>query len=345
MSLQLTDAKKKAIVAFVKAHHEQHLARFPFARYPTEPLQAWKRAFADQAAVNPHTLRAALAWSCGKWQQQDVPYPYKKLHLAAVKNWASFTEQSLSDLDSIIAYWSNLLGDNEYAFTTTSFLVYLLCSDQIELTDSGRLRGIKDLLQDVEYDTDSIASAADSITLYTEFYQQLLPKVQPLFGDQAALKLDRFLFAYGHRETLEKVAQTKESNVEPTITALDWETVSSKHYNLHLITERANADILFASLLLTLEQKTERPEKLRIQDIMNEIPLGSGGICNSGSYNYALIAMFGKQKNRDYFQFDSPTIADSFTQQANQSTRDMGFYKRHADLEVTINAKYRAKVI
>jgi hypothetical protein len=135
VSLQLTDAKKKAITAFIKTHHEQYLARFPFARYPVEPLKAWKREFAEPAAVNPHTLRAALAWSCGKWQQQDVPYPYKKLHLAVVKNWSAFAEQSPSDLDSIIAYWSDLLGDNDYAFTTASFLTQLLCPEQIELID------------------------------------------------------------------------------------------------------------------------------------------------------------------------------------------------------------------
>lgn len=342
MSLQLTDAKKKVIATFVKTHHEQHLARFPFARYPVEPLKAWKREFAEPATVNPHTLRAALAWSCGKWQQQDIPYPYKKLHLAAVKNWSSFAEQSLSEPEDIIAYWSNLLGDSDYAFTTTAFLIYLLCPEQSELTDSRRFKGIMDLLKEVEYDTGNIESAADSIKLYTDFYRQLLPKVQSLFGDQATIKLDRFLFAYGHRDTLERVAQTKESNVEPTITALVWEAISSKHYNFHLITERANADVLFASLLLTLEEETEHPQKLTIRGIMNRIPLGSGGICNFGSYSYALIAMFGKQKGRDYFQFNDLAIADDFTQQANQSTRDIGFYKRHADLEVAINPKYLA---
>lgn len=187
----------------------------------------------------------------------------------------------------MIAYWSDLLSDNDYAFTTSSFLIHLLCPEQIELTDSRRFKGMMDLLQEVEYDADTPESVADSIKLYTDFYRQLLPKVQSLFGNQATIKLDRFLFAYGHRDTLEKIAQTKESNVEPTITALNWEAISSKHYNLHLITERANADVLFASLLLTLEEETEHPQKLTICGIMNRVPLGSGGICNSGSYSYA----------------------------------------------------------
>ncbi|WP_211748750.1 hypothetical protein [Paenibacillus sp. Marseille-Q4541] len=74
---------------------------------------------------------------------------------------------------------------------------------------------------------------------------------------------------------------------------------------------------------------------------MNLIPLGSGGICNPGSYNYAFIALLGKQKGRDYFLFDEPAMAEAFTQQANQSTRNMGFHKHHANLTVKINPKYK----
>ncbi|WP_340015113.1 hypothetical protein [Paenibacillus sp. FSL K6-1318] len=42
MSLQLTDAKKKSPAVLMKTHHEQHLSRFPFAKYSIEPLEAWK---------------------------------------------------------------------------------------------------------------------------------------------------------------------------------------------------------------------------------------------------------------------------------------------------------------
>ncbi|WDH98691.1 hypothetical protein PUW24_07170 [Paenibacillus urinalis] len=336
MSLQLTDAKRKALIALIKNHHEQHLARFPFAKYPIEPLDVWKRQFSDPANVDSNTLRSALSWSCGKWQQQSILYSYKKLHLAVVSHWKGFVEQIEPEPIRIINYWTDLLGSGEHAFNTVAFLAHLLCPEQVELADSRRIKGMNDLFMEVELsdectDFEKISTAVDQ---YTQFYRLLLPKMQPILGDKTPLKLSRFLYVYGYREVL------KTSSLEPTVSSLDWEKVDSSRFNIHLISEKANADILFACLLLTLETKKENTDKLTVQDIVGLIPLGSGGICNAGSYNYALISMFGRQKNRDYFHFDDPGIVDIFTQQANQSTRDMRFYDSYADHIVTINPKY-----
>lgn len=342
MSLQLTDAKKKSLVALVKTHHEQHLSRFPFAKYPVEPLEVWRQQFADPATIEADTLRAALSWSCGKWQQSS-PYPYKKLHLTVISHWKNFVEQYKPEPPFVITYWTNLLGKGEYAFNTVAFLTHLLCSEQIELTESRSIKGMNDLLTEAELPDECVEleDVAISVEHYTHFYRQLLPKTQSILGDQASLKLGRFLFAYGYRDVLSKVAESSPNQPEPIITVLDWETASSQRFNLNLITERANADRLFACLLLALDNQPESPDQLAIQDIMNLIPLGSGGICNPGSYNYAFIAMLGKQKGRDYFLFDEPAMAEAFTQQANQSTRNMSFHKHHANLTVKINPKYK----
>ncbi|MBU5353187.1 hypothetical protein KQI74_12885 [Paenibacillus barcinonensis] len=343
MSMQLTDAKKKSLAALVKTHHEQHLTHFPFSKYPIEPLEAWKQQFSDPVTIEAHTLRSALSWSCGKWQQQSIPYPYKKLHLTVISNWTNFVEQYKSEPSSVISYWKDLLGKDEYAFNTIAFLTHLLCPDQVELTDSRRVKGMNDLLTEAELSDECIEleDVVVSVEKYCDFYRQLLPKTQSILGDQASVKLSRFLFAYGYRDALSKVFESSQAQREPSITALDWETASCHQFNVHLITERANADRLFACLLLALDNQSVSSEQLTIQEIMNLIPLGSGGICNPGSYNYAFIAMLGKQKGRDYFLFDDPAIAEAFTQQANQSTRNMGFHKNHADLTVKINPKYQ----
>ncbi|AIW42385.1 hypothetical protein [Paenibacillus polymyxa] len=343
MSMQLTDAKKKSLAALVKAHHEQHLSRFPFAKYPIDPLEVWKKQFTIPAAIEAHTLRSALSWSCGKWQQQSIPYPYRKLHLMVISQWKNFVEQYKPEPSSVISYWTNLLGTGEFAFNTVAFLAHLLCPEQTELTDSRRIKGMNDLLTEAELSDECVEleDAAASVVKYCDFYRQLLPKTKSILGDQASMKLGRFLFAYGYRDVLSKVAESSPSQPEPIITTLDWETVSSQRFNLDLITERANADRLFACLLLALDNQSECPEQLTIQDIMNLIPLGSGSICNPGSYNYAFIAMLGKQKGRDYFLFDDPTMAEKFTQQANQSTRNMSFHKHHATIDIQINPKFK----
>lgn len=343
MSLQLTDAKKKSLAALVKTHYEQHISRFPFAKYPVEPLEVWKKQFTDPTTIEAHTLRATLSWSCGKWQQQSIPYPYKKLHLKVISNWKNSVEQYKPEPSSVISYWTDLLGTGEYAFNTVAFLAHLLCSEQIELTDSRRIKGMNDLLIEAELSDECVEleDVVASVEKYNDFYRQLLPKAQSILGNQATVKLGRFLFAYGHRDVLSKAAERSPIQPEPIITALDWETASSTRFNLNLITERANADRLFACLLLALDSQPEIPEQLTIQDIMGLIPLGSGGICNPGSFNYAFIAMLGKQKGRDYFLFDNPDMAEKFTQQANQSTRDMSFHKHHANLAIKVNPKFK----
>lgn len=344
MSLQLTDAKKKSQAALVKSHHEQHLSHFPFAKYPVEPLDVWRQQFNDPATIEANTLRAALSWSCGKWQQ-SIPYPYKRLHLTVISHWKDFVEQYKPDESLfVISYWTRLLGKGEYAFNTIAFLTHLLYSERIELTDSRRVKGMNDLLKEADLPNECVEleDVTASVEQYSNFYRQLLLKTQSILGDQASLKLGRFLFAYGHRDVLTKVAESTPNQPEPIITALDWETASSTRFNLSLIIERANADRLFACLLLALDNQPETPEQFTIQDIMNLIPLGSGGICNPGSYNYAFISILSKQNGRDYFHFDDPDMVEKFTQQANQSTRDMNFHKHHANLVVKINPKFKA---
>ncbi|MGN7414603.1 hypothetical protein [Paenibacillus sp. SAF-068] len=342
MSLQLTDAKKKSLAVLIKTHHEQHLARFPFAKFPIEPLEDWKQLFSDPVTIEAHTLRSTLSWSCGKWQQQSIPYPYKKLHLTVISNWKNFIEQYKPEASSVISYWKDLLGKDEYAFNTIAFITHLLCPDQVELTDSRRVKGMNDLLREAEIQDECVVLENVSATIeqYSDFYHQLLPKTQSTLGDQASVKLGRFLFAYGHREILSKIAESSLNLPEPIITTLDWETASSQRFNLNLITERANADRLFACLLLALDKQPEMPEEMTIQEIIDLIPLGSGGICNLGSYNYAFIAMLGKQKDRDYFLFEDPSMAKSFTHQANQSTRNMSFHRIHATLGIKVNPKF-----
>ncbi|PLT48045.1 hypothetical protein B8V81_0177 [Paenibacillus pasadenensis] len=113
-----------------------------------------------------------------------------------------------------------------------------------------------------------------------------------------------------------------------------------KHFVPEQIAGRANADALFACLLLALDDQPEQRERLTVGQVAELVPLGSGGICNPGSYHYAMIALFGGQKGRDFFLFENAELQAAFTEQANQSSRDMRFYRKHADAAITISPKY-----
>lgn len=125
-------------------------------------------------------------------------------------------------------------------------------------------------------------------------------------------------------------------------TEFDWNFLKSSLFALDKIYLRANADVLFVCLLLSLEKNYEEdiPETISIKEVSNRIPIGTAGISNHSSYNYAMIALFGGQKQRDYFLFENPNMRANFTEQANNPLRNNNYWKEYINELVTINPKY-----
>ena len=122
-----------------------------------------------------------------------------------------------------------------------------------------------------------------------------------------------------------------------------WNSQKSDVFDLDKIHLRANADALFVCLLLSLEKDYGKdiPKMMTIEDISEKIPQRKVGISKPSSYDYAMIALFGGQKGRDYFLFENPKMRrDLFTEQANSTLRNNNFWKRHRNEKVTINPKY-----
>jgi hypothetical protein len=90
----------------------------------------------------------------------------------------------------------------------------------------------------------------------------------------------------------------------------------------------------------TIRPFKDQTAELTVRQVIERLPPGTAGICNPASYNYAMIALFGNQKGRDYFQLESAALREAFTEQANRSTRDMRFYTKHANEQVKTNPKY-----
>jgi hypothetical protein len=172
---------------------------------------------------------------------------------------------------------------------------------------------------------------------YTQFFCSIFPKLPN--GDNSRIRFDRFLKVYGNRHAYKNVSADFKVK-EPIIRSFSWEGSISKRFRLDQIANQSNVDILFACLLLSLEGEERDPNDLTIGEIVNRLPLGTGGLCNSASFNYALVALFGGQRQRDFWKFQNPAILHAFTEQANQSTRNMRFYLAHADEKISINPKY-----
>ncbi|GGN94985.1 hypothetical protein [Saccharibacillus kuerlensis] len=344
MSFSLNENQKKSLARLIRERLDEQLSRFPYARFPERPLNDWRAAFADPKSVDAAILKSALSWQCGAWQRRDKPYAHKKLEIIAIQNWSDFVETLPDNPADIFDFWQDKFGDSgNVGFDVAAFLCHLLSPEAIELVDTHRLCAMSDLLAEIEHDEKEVSENYDygNLERYTEFFRQLLPKLQTNLGERAPLQLGRFLKAYGNRNTLARVIGRSGPTVEPEFPDLDWESSPCTNYDLSQISAKANADVLFACLLLSLDRKEPLPDTLTVGEIVGALPLGTGNICNPASYHYALIAMFGAQKKRDFFEFEDDSLRESFTQQANQATRDMRFYAKYSDVSVSINPRYR----
>ncbi|GGH11411.1 hypothetical protein GCM10008013_03180 [Paenibacillus segetis] len=76
--MNFNENKKKALTTYINDHFDGQMSHFPYAKYPTEPLELWLRQFSDPSTVRPETIREALFWRCGFWQRTDAPYTQKQ---------------------------------------------------------------------------------------------------------------------------------------------------------------------------------------------------------------------------------------------------------------------------
>lgn len=129
MTLTLNEKEKRAIAALIHERIDEHLSRFPYARYPVEPLEEWKRFFCDPKAVSVDTLKQALSWHFGGWQRKDLALSHKKTIAAVLKAWPEFAESGTGDPAYTLRFWEQKLTDWHHGFNAVAFLLHLLRPD------------------------------------------------------------------------------------------------------------------------------------------------------------------------------------------------------------------------
>lgn len=336
MTISMTEKEKKAIAAAITERIDEYLNRFPYARYPVEPLEEWRKLFCAPEAVTTETPRQALGWQFGGWQRK-YPLAHRKTISIVVNDWSDVLETAAQDLRQAFALWQQKLPDWRNGFSAAALLLHLQQPDALELADCHRIDTVIKLLKVIDHaEKDrSITLSLDDIEDYTAFFRAIAPKLP--YGKTSHTKLDRFTKIYGNRHAYKRISPDYQTR-EPLIRTFSWDTATSKRFLLDQIL-RANADRLFACFLLTLESENRSPAELTIGDVINRWPLGTGGLCNPASFNYALVALFGGQRQRDFWIFEKPELLQAFTAQANQSTRNMRYYLAHASEKLSVNPK------
>ncbi|MFC3788405.1 hypothetical protein ACFOQM_06325 [Paenibacillus sp. GCM10012307] len=335
----MSEKEKRSIAAAVQEKLEAHLNHFPFARYPMEPLNEWQRIFCDPKTVPSDTLKKALSWHFGSWQRKDIALSHRKIIAAILKAWPEYIDHPSHNAEQAFVFWEQKLSDWHHGFGAVAFLLHLQRPDQYEFADRHRIDAMFELLKTIEHAEKERITTLSYLDIqdYTSFFRSIFPKLP--HGNESRVKLDRFLKSYGNRHAY-KLLPADYKSKEATIRSFSWETITSKRFHLDLIPHRSNADILFACFLLSQETSDQGQTDFTIGDVIEQLPLGTAGICNPASFNYALVSLFGGQKQRDYWLFQNQEVRRAFTEQANKSTRDMRFYLRYADEPVSINPKY-----
>jgi AraC-like DNA-binding protein len=337
--ITLNEKEKRAVAAIVQERTDEHLGRFPYTRYPVEPLEKWRKIFCEPASVPPETIKKALGWHFGGWQRQSLPSAVSRTIAAILKVWPEFLLVASSEPQEVFRFWKGQLLDWSTGFSAAAFLIYLQRPNDFELMNRHRMEAIRELLRETSHSENEASLGLEFTDLedYTSFFRSIIPKLP--YKDDSRIKLDRFLKAYGNRHAY-KLVSPDFRTTEPTIRTFTWDGLTSERFRMEQIVGRANSDVLFACFLLSLEAQSNSATEFTVGEVVDMLPVGTAGICNEASFNYALISLFSQQRQRDFWVFDKPEISRAFTEQANQSTRDMRFYQLHAVEKLQINSQY-----
>ncbi|MFD1775433.1 hypothetical protein [Paenibacillus rhizophilus] len=337
--ITFSEKEKRAVSAVIQERIDEHLGRFPYARYPVEPLEEWRKTFCDPASVPPLTIKKALGWHFGGWQRQSLPSAVSRTISAILDAWTEFLPLASAEPKEFFQFWQAQLPDWNNGFSAAALLLHLQRPNDFELADRHRMDAMRELLQEIGHayqGEDNRLGFADLVD-YTAFFRSVLPKLPD--KEDTRIKLNRFLKGYGNRHAYKLVSPDFRTK-EPSIRAFSWNDLSSKRFRLDQIVGRANCDMLFTCFLLTLEAQGSTTTEFTVGEVVDLLPVGTAGICNEASFKYALVSLFSQQRQRDFWVFDKPEISRAFTEQANQSTRDMKFYDSHSKEKVNLNSKY-----
>ncbi|OBZ08332.1 hypothetical protein A8L34_23725 [Bacillus sp. FJAT-27264] len=133
MSLTFTDKEKRIIASLIQEHCDSYLSRFPFARYPNEPLEQWRQVFSDPTSIPLPTLRQALGWQFGSWQRKSLASSYNKTVLQVIKAWPEFTTINANVPLQTFDFWQAHLTDWQHGFAGYSI------SSGVAVSQAGRI--------------------------------------------------------------------------------------------------------------------------------------------------------------------------------------------------------------
>lgn len=335
----LTKKEIDSIAKVVSEHFSEYTSKYEESKYPEEPYKKWLSVFPEPNSVEIEDIRQMMEWKHGHYGKTSYVPAHKVIIAKLQKHWPEFAELGQCDFKSTFTYWEERLAGHQ-SFTTVAFLAHLMNPEQVGLIDPHSFRTMNYFMSTIREDWvwKRNPMGIDDIVAFSDFLREILPAIKEVKGNKR--ELNKFLMMFGKYKI--KTVPVSRSKMAPAVSKKhDWGTFKSKVFDLDKITLRANADLLFALLLQSLEGCGAEPgTAFTIEEIQKQIPMQKTGIAIGSSYNYALVALFGNQRGRDYFLFEKGSIGGYFTEQANDPSRDNTCWKKYLDEKVTINPRY-----
>ncbi|RTE02761.1 hypothetical protein [Paenibacillus whitsoniae] len=337
--LTLNEKEKKAIAQTINSKLDECLSKYPLAQYPDEPYEEWKRIFASPPSITPEHIKDALEWKYGHYGKHNNVKTHKRVIAKMQEHWEEFIQADAQDLTKIFAFWQHRLSDHPFVIPVT-FVTHLMLPDLAANMDRQHFQAMNLLISGARssWEWHSRPNQVGDVQGFTDFVNIMATKIE-VDGDRKRM-LDKFLRVFGGNMLILGKPATTGRRIEPAIKQFSWDTFAPKRFDRNKIVHRANADVLFACLLLTLEEDENEIAIMSINEISKRIPLGTAGISNYASFQYAMIALFSAAKGRNYFRFDNPDLTDAFTKQANNPSRDINFWKYYMSETVRISPDY-----
>ncbi|MGF7047767.1 hypothetical protein J2T13_002273 [Paenibacillus sp. DS2015] len=334
--------KKKEIESITKTiseHFSEYRSKYESVKYPEEPYMKWLSVFPEPKVVDKNDVKQAMEWKYGHWGKVNYVPAHKVIIAKLQKYWTEFAETGHREIDSSFAFWEERLAGHQ-SFITVAFLSHLINPEQVEIIDQHNFRAMNYLMSTVREDwvwKRNPMSIYDIVD-FSDFLRALLPAVKEAKGNKR--ELNKFLMMFGKHKV--KTIPVSRSKVAPAVSKKhDWSTFQSDGFDIGMIILRSNADLLFALLLQSMDGKNaEHEATFTIEEIHKRVPMQKTGIAIGSSYNYAMVALFGNQRGRDYFLFEYNSMGAYFTEQANDPSRDNTCWKKYLDEKVSINPKY-----
>lgn len=123
----------------------------------------------------------------------------------------------------------------------------------------------------------------------------------------------------------------------------DWQCKAYKLFSTTNLVNHVNADKLFVSFLMAVENKgIDFNKTFTVKEVVDIIPKGTADVKNHSTYGFSIMSMLSGQKNRDYFIFEKSGLREEFTAICNNNyNRDNYFWKKHyLNERLRINPKY-----